>query len=194
MRITYAPGATPLDPEEALALIPSSIGTMAELNEFEQENILSAQEWALRKRRPEALSDEFVRGLHKRMFGMVWKWAGKYRLSNKNIGCDWHHVPSEVRKLCGDVAFWIARNTYPWDEIGARFHHRLVSIHPFPNGNGRHARLMTDILLTSHGQDLFSWGANSNLAHSGEARSRYISALREADDRRFESLLTFARS
>jgi Fic-DOC domain mobile mystery protein B len=128
------------------------------------------------------------------MFGQVWKWAGTYRQSNKNIGSDWPHVPTEVRKLCDDARYWLERETYPWSELGARLHHRLVSIHPFPNGNGRHARLFVDVLMHSKRQPLLSWGAGTDLARQGDARTRYIAALREADERRFAALIEFVSS
>jgi Fic-DOC domain mobile mystery protein B len=194
MKLAYEPGATPLDPEEAQALIPTSVSTMAELNEFEQANILEAQEWALGSTRTRPLSEEFVRTLHRRMFQQVWRWAGTYRKSNKNIGIDWSQIPSEVKKLCDDTRYWVENKTYEWNELGARFHHRLVSIHPFPNGNGRHARLLTDVLLQGNRRPLFSWGSKSDLAKDGPSRNRYISALREADQKRFAALVEFVCS
>lgn len=194
MKFTYPEGATPLDRGETEGLIPSSIATQAELNAFEQANILEAERWALGgRRRRDCLTDGFVRTLHRRMFGLVWKWAGTYRRSNKNLGVDWPQVAAEVQKLCGDAAYWVEHQTYAWDELAARFHHRLVSIHPFPNGNGRHARLMADVLLRANGQEPFTWGAGG-LTNAGDARTAYIAALRAADKRDFGPLLGFVRS
>jgi Fic-DOC domain mobile mystery protein B len=193
MKLEYPPGATPLAPDERKGLLPSSISTQAELNEFEQAAIREAADWALGARQRDVLSEAFVRKLHGRMFKGVWSWAGKYRTTNKNIGIDWHQVPAEVVKLCADAAHWIEHRTYEWTELGARFHHRLVSIHPFPNGNGRHSRLMTDALLRRHAQPLFTWG-KTNLVSPGGARDQYIKALREADERRLGPLVTFVRS
>jgi Fic-DOC domain mobile mystery protein B len=193
----FPEGATPLDRDEAVALIPSSISTQGELNEVEQANILNAQEWAFRKKHKNVLTDTFLRGLHKRMFGDVWKWAGKYRQSEKNIGVPAHQVPTSIAQLCADTAYWIEHESYPWNEAGARFHHKLVSIHAFPNGNGRHARLMTDILLRNHGEKGFTWGAatySSEIEKESEVREAYLEALREADARRFEKLIEFVLS
>ena len=188
----FSPGATPLDPNEAMGLIPNYISTQGELNILEQENILQARTW-LGSNQKEILSDTFFRELHRKMFGEVWKWAGKYRLSGKSIGIHWPQVPVEVTKLLSDVSYWISNGTYDWDELGARFHHRAVSIHAFPNGNGRHARLMTDLVMMNHGKKLFSWGAG-DLEYSGLVRSNYISALKEADERRYTRLIHFIRS
>jgi Fic-DOC domain mobile mystery protein B len=193
MKLRYPAGATPLDPDEMAGLLPSSIGTQGELDAFEQANIGAAERWALNRKRQGILSDEFIRGLHRRMFNEVWRWAGRYRTTNKNIGEAWPHIPVKVQALCDDVGYWIERQTYGWDEIGARFHHRLVAVHPFPNGNGRHARLMTDVLLSNHGQPLFTWG--SRAPHTGsETRDRYIAALRAADARDHALLIAFVRS
>ena len=194
MKLSFQPGATPLDPDEAAGLIPSSVSTMAELNEFEQANILSAQEWVLRQRTADLLSDAFIRKLHQRMLGEVWKWAGTYRTSNKSIGVEWPQIRGDLQKLCADARFWMERQIYGWDELGARFHHRLVLIHPFANGNGRHARLLTDALLIRHGQPLFSWGASKSLGNPVEVRARYIAALQDADQKRFGPLIAFVRA
>ncbi len=194
MKRSFPEGSTPLDPNERKGLLPTSVGTQAELNAFEQSNILEAERWALGKRHRNCLSDGFVRALHRRMFRRVWSWAGTYRTTNKNLGVDWPGVVSEVRKTCEDASFWIERQTYGWDELAVRFHHRLVSVHPFPNGNGRHARLMADVLLNTHRLEPFSWGSTDTLAVPGEVRAAYISALRAADGRDFRPLLRFVRS
>jgi len=109
--------------------------------------VLEGSTWALRSRERNILSERFVRELHKRMFGSTWAWAGAFRTTEKNIGVDPAQIAVRLRDLLEDVRYWIEHNTYPVDEIALRFHHRLVVIHPFPNGNGRHARLMTDVLL-----------------------------------------------
>jgi len=194
--IEYPEGATPLDPDEIKGLIPGYITTQGELNLLEQENILEAQSWSSTKRK-DVLNESFLRELHKRMFKNVWKWAGEYRKSDKNIGIDWEKIPEEMRKLCADASYWIEHKTESWDEIGARFHHRLVFIHPFPNGNGRHARLMTDVLMRANGQEEFTWGRASleqEKINGKQIRDQYIAALKEADKRKIESLVKFARS
>lgn len=184
--------ATPLEPEELEALIPSYITLRAELNEAEQAGILEADDWAFRRRR-NILDERFLKNLHRRMFGKVWRWAGEFRLTERNIGVQAYRIAVELRHLLDDVRYWIEHETYPPDEIAMRFHHRLVAIHPFPNGNGRHARLAADLLAIGLAQTRFSWGGN-NLAASGEVRRAYIDALSAADRHDIVPLLAFARS
>jgi Fic-DOC domain mobile mystery protein B len=186
-------GATPLTAEERRDLIPAHIAYRRELNEAEQENIARAQEWALGRRRRDLLNEKFILDLHKRMLGDVWRWAGKFRTSQRNIGMDYWLIPVELRQLLDDCKAWIGFGTYPADEIAVRLHHRLVLIHPFPNGNGRHARLMADLLAMQLGRQRFSWG-RASLQAPGAARARYIEALRAADDHEIALLLAFARA
>jgi len=185
--------ATPLTPEEMRDLIPAHIAYRSELNEAEQENIARAQEWALGPRRRDLLSEKFVKNLHRRMFGDVWRWAGKFRTSQRNIGIEYWLIPTELRQLLDDAKAWIEFKTYPCDEIAVRLHHRLVLIHPFPNGNGRHARLMADLVIMRLGGERFSWGRGS-LRDPGAVRQRYIAALRAADNHGLAPLLAFARA
>ena len=185
-------GGTELTEEEREGLIPSYITLRSELNEAEQANILEAEEWAFaRKRR--LLDEKALNNLHKRMFGHVWRWAGNYRTSGKNIGIDAYRVPTQLRQLVDDCRYWIENSTYEPDENAARFHHRLVSIHCYPNGNGRHARIAADMLLKSMNQERFSWGSK-NLVDLNETRKRYIAALRAADGHDIAPLLEFVRS
>ena len=184
--------ATPLAPEEREGLIPSYITLRRELNEAEQANILEAEQWASARRR-DALSEDFLKSLHKRMFGRVWRWAGQFRRTERNIGVDPMHIAIKLRELLDDCRFWIAHATYPPNEIAARFHHRLVLIHPFANGNGRHGRLATDLLLAALGQPRSSWGS-ANLVDANETRKAYVKALRAADNRDISLLLEFLRS
>lgn len=186
------PAATPLTWEEQQDLIPGYISTRAELNEAEQANILDAMEWAFRRKRP-VLNESFLLGLHKRMFGRVWKWAGQFRKTQKNIGIDHWLVPMELSRLLADARAWVECTSYPPDEIALRFKHRLVAIHPFPNGNGRHSRLCADLLAVSLGREPFSWGS-ANLTNPTELRLRYITALRLADQHDLAPLIAFARS
>jgi Fic-DOC domain mobile mystery protein B len=192
VNLDYAPGATPLDPDELAGLIPGHIATQGELNEWEQQNIQVGDDWA-RKQRKDILSEDFLRQLHRRMFGETWRWAGEFRRSDKNIGVDWLHIGVELRKLLDDVGFQVEHGSYPSDEIAVRFHHRLVAIHPFANGNGRHARLMADLLVERLGRPRFTWGS-VNLVDAGETRQRYIAALQAADAHDIAPLLAFARS
>ncbi|MGH7557996.1 MAG: mobile mystery protein B [Gemmatimonadota bacterium] len=182
--------ATPLDPDESEGLIPGHITTREELNEWETANILDVEGWAFARKHPSLLSLSFIRDLHARMFGETWSWFGEFRRSEKNIGVPWEQIPMALRDLCDDVAYWIENGTYDLDEAAARFHHRLTQIHPFPNGNGRHARLMTDLLLRANGARRFAWG-RGDLNRSGDVRDRYIRALRAADDHDYDPLLRF---
>jgi Fic-DOC domain mobile mystery protein B len=184
--------ATPLTPEEMRDLMPAHIAYRRELNEAEQENIARAQDWALKRRR-DLLNEKFVRELHRRMLGDVWRWAGKFRTSERNLGIAFYEIPVALRQLLDDTKAWIEYKTYPRDEIAVRFHHRLVQIHPFPNGNGRHARLMADLLVMELKGERFSWGS-ANLQDAGEVRQRYIAALQAADGHDIGPLLAFARS
>lgn len=180
-------GATPLDPDEAADLVATHLHTRDELNLWEQENILQAAAWAARARLP-FLSEEAIRELHRRMFDRTWSWAGRYRTSDKNIGVFWATIPEEVRKLVDDGRFWVERGTFPLDEAALRLHHRLVKIHLFPNGNGRHARLWCDTLVRQWGRPPFAW-RNRDLDHPGDARRAYIRALRAADGEDFAPLV-----
>ena len=192
----HAPGATPLEPEELADLIPPQISTEGELNEWEQNNIIQGQEWALGSRKsrfPSIVTDDFVRDLHRRMFDQTWKWAGAYRKSGKNIGIDWSQIPEQVKVACDNAKYWIENKEYEPVELSVRFHHRLAFIHPFPNGNGRHARLMADLLLMKHfAADRLPWGGQ-NLMKASESRKEYMAALGEADRGSIERILAFAR-
>lgn len=194
MEFESTDGATPLDPDEAEDLIPSHITTMRELNEWEQTNILQAERWIFgRRRRVDHLSEPFVRELHRRMFDETWRWAGQYRKTAKNIGVPAYQIAMSVKDVCEDVKTWLEQEVYPLDDIAIRLHHRLVAIHPFPNGNGRHTRLMADILLVRAGSQRFSWGGQ-NLQTAGSSRAAYLASLRAADRGEYGALLEFARS
>ena len=184
---------TELSSEEREGLIPSYITLRSELNDAELTNISEGTEWASRSRRRDVLDEEFLKTLHRRMFGNVWKWAGHYRSSGKNIGVEAYKIGTDLNQLIEDTRFRIEHESFPTDEIAARFHHRLVQIHCFPNGNGRHARLATDLLLAKLGADPFTWG-RQNLMNAGEVRRRYIEALQAADRHDFTALLEFVRS
>jgi len=192
----HAPGATPLRPEEVKGLRHAAT-THGELNELEAANIVQGQEWALRARRtsmPGMLSDEYMQVLHKKMYGDVWTWAGKYRRHDTNIGVPHPTIWTVLRTVYDDARYWIEHGTYPADELAIRLHHRLVSVHPFPNGNGRHARMIADILLLKHFRaERLSWGGKT-LGNSDPRRSEYIAALRAADAHNYEPLLQFCRS
>lgn len=194
MKLNYPAGATPLDPDELNGLIPTHITIQSELNEWEALNILNAEKWLLTKINDgNFLSVEFTKLLHKKMFDQTWRWAGQFRLIERNIGVSPYNILTDLRNLLDDVQFQIINYTYDVDEIAYRFHHRLVAIHPFPNGNGRHARLMTDFLLIQAGQHRFTWGT-SKLESEGPTRKKYIKALRDADKQDYTELAKFVRS
>jgi Fic-DOC domain mobile mystery protein B len=195
----YSDGNTPIRPEEAEQLIPR-ISTMGELNEYETLGILRARQWAFDDRTMKStdpLEEPYVRELHHRMFGNVWKWAGTYRKHELNIGCDPREILQRIPQLLDNTQYWLEHKTFPVDECLVRFHHQLVSkIHPFPNGNGRHARMITDIVAVKLGHLEFTWGAGKDLVAEGDARVRYLAALRalDANENDVKLLLDFARS
>jgi len=194
--LAYIDGQTPLGEEEKDGLLIPTIATRGELDEFEQQNIEQAVQWTLgRSFKPETVfTEDFIRMVHKRMYADVWAWAGKFRKTNKNIGTDKWQIPTELRYLLDDIGYWHENNTYPPDEIALRFKHRIVSIHCFPNGNGRHSRLMADIIIEKiYRQPVFSWGA-ANLSSEGEVRAAYLKAVKAADQGDYSLLLAFARS
>ena len=192
----YKVGQTPLNEEEKEGLKIKSITTQGELDEFEQLNIEKAVEWTIHTnlKSERILTEKFVKDLHKKMFGDVWKWAGEFRKSDKNIGIKWIQIGVELKNLIDDTKYWIANNTFSPEEISIRFKHRIVAIHCFPNGNGRHSRMMADIIIESvFGKELFSWH-KSNMVNANETRIEYIAALRKADNGNINPLIEFARN
>jgi Fic-DOC domain mobile mystery protein B len=194
--VEYPPGATPLDPDEAEGLIPQHITLQSQLNEWEQVNILKAEQWIHQRSfgLKEIATAEFIKKLHQRMFSDTWRWAGQFRQTNKNIGVDKFSIPVELKLLLDDLCYQLQNKSYPIDELVARFHHRLVSIHPFANGNGRHARMMADLILRSQNGERFTWGEAISLTNSSTVRAQYINALRAADKKEYQLLMNFVRS
>ncbi|GDX77528.1 cell filamentation protein [Cyanobium sp.] len=186
-------GATPLDGEELEGQLPTHMVNRSQLNEWEQQNIEAALLWLSRQRRPRPLEESWLRRLHREMFGQSWRWAGQYRSSDKSIGADWRQIRMQVPALLADIAYQVEHRMEPLDQIAIRFHHRLVSIHPFPNGNGRHARLIADVLIEQLGETRFSWGGSSSLVDASALRQQYIAALQQADRGDLSALLAFAR-
>jgi Fic-DOC domain mobile mystery protein B len=192
------PGNTPLHPDDAAQLIPN-LATRKELDEWERANILAAQSWAfnsrvMRSRDP--LDELYLRELHRRMFDETWKWAGKYRTRDVSFGCPFPEIYQRIPVLLGNARFWIENNTFEMDGIAVRLHYQLVTgIHAFPNGNGRHARLLATVLAVKHGRPRLTWG-RANLAATGPARELYFAALRtlDADSTNIQPLLEFAKS
>ena len=194
--LDYIDGQTPLDEDEKEGLLIPTIATRGELDEFEQQNIEQAVLWSLGRsfKADTVFTEDFLRAVHKRMYGNVWTWAGEFRKTNKNIGIDKYQIPTELRYLLDDVKFWYANISYSPDETTVRFKHRLVSIHCFPNGNGRHSRLMADIVIEKiFKQPVYTWGA-ANLVKQGDTRSAYLNAIRAADGGDIQPLINFARA
>lgn len=192
MNFNYPFGSTPLNTDELSGLIPKHIATQQELNAWEEKNILLAQSWAFKQKK--ILSLEMIQKFHKKMFDKTWKWAGQFRKSEKNIGIHWSQIPMKLKELCDNVQYQLDHNVYTKYEIAIRFHHALVFIHPFSNGNGRHARLMADCLIKQQGEKMFSWGFHQDLYAATPVRKQYIEALQCADKGDFSKLLIFARS
>ena len=196
IELQYTAGQTPLDEDEKVGLKIKSITTQGELDEFEQMNIEKAVEWSIHTnlKPKKILTEKFIKGLHKKMFGDVWKWAGEFRKSEKNIGIQWTQIGIELKNLIDDMKCWIENNTFSPEEISVRFKHRIVSIHCFPNGNGRHSSMMADIIMESvFGKEIFSWN-QSNLVKSDDTRKEYIDALRKADNGDIKPLIIFAKN
>lgn len=189
------PGNTALSLEEREELIPN-LATQGELNQWERENILGGSSWALSSREIKSndpFTETFIRELHRRMFSETWKWAGIYRNTEKNIGVLAHEIRDRIGLFLGDARYWIDHKTYEIDEIAVRSHHELVVIHPFANGNGRHARLFADVVAVKFGRPEFTWG-RKDMVISGPVRDAYLEALKMADKGNFWDLLKFSRS
>jgi len=196
LTLEYIEGQTPIDEDEKEGLLISTISTRGELNEFEHANIVQAIEWTLKNRfsKEEILTEEFLFLVHRKMFGEVWEWAGKKRRTNKNIGVDKYQISTEVIKLIDDCRFWIVNKTFSSDEIAIRFSHRIVQIHIFPNGNGRHSRLVADIIISNmFGGSVFSWGS-ADISRAGSVRSKYLEAIHHADAGDYKAMIEFART
>ncbi len=193
MQFSYPEGATPIDGDELEGLLPKHISFQTELNAWEQLNILEAEKWAFGTPHDDLLTLDSIKRLHLKMFGETWRWAGQFRKTLKNIGEPAHEIPQELLKLCGDVQAQLDYRSSPLEEIAIRLHHRMVLIHPFSNGNGRHGRIFTDLLLTRYQAKRFSWGRDDLLSPT-QTRMIYIKALREADRGNIMPLLEFAQS
>ena len=195
LNLDYQDGQTPLNEDEKRGLLINTITTHGELDEHEQLNIEKAVEWTIQTKfkQNKILTEQFIKTLHKQMFGDVWSWAGEFRRSEKNIGVEWIKIGIELKNLLDDTIYWIENKTFLPDEITIRFKHRLVNIHCFANGNGRHSRLMADIIIESvFEKDLFTWN-HSNMVRADETRKKYIDAIKEADNGNIYPLLDFAR-
>jgi Fic-DOC domain mobile mystery protein B len=199
MKFVYPEGATPIDPNDESDLIPKNITTQSQLNEVEYQNIAMSRAWSRGRKHSDLLTTRFMERLHKRMFGDVWKWAGKRRivqLQNEKF-TDYYSIATETENILADFRHRLQhaspKTRDGWDRLGAEFHHRIVTVHYFKNGNGRHARELTDLLLLQYGQEPFTWGSES-LSRMSETRDRYIEALHAADDGNYSLLTEFVRT
>ena len=196
LELEYEDGQTPLSEEEKDGLLIKTITTHGELDEHEQLNIEKAIEWTIKTKfkKDQILTEEFIKALHKKMLGSVWSWAGEFRKSEKNIGVKWVMIGIELKALLDDVKYWIENHTFSNEEIAIRFKHRLVNIHCFPNGNGRHSRIMADIIMESIlGNKPFSWN-QSNMVKADQTRKNYINAIQEGDKGNIQPLIDFAKN
>lgn len=190
----YADGATPLEPDEIAGLLHKHVTNRSELDQLEQANIEDGLQWLAKQKSPDILTEYFLKKLHQKLFGQVWKWAGTFRLTEKNIGVDPFKIAIELRNLFEDTRYWLEHHTYVPKEIAARFHHRLVLIHPFPNGNGRHARIIADAILTKKfNLKGINWSGGYEGAKIQGRRREYINALRAADNGNINLLLQFVK-
>lgn len=193
-------GQTPLAEDQKAGLV-LPIATQADLNAAEADSIAKARTWAMVRSRPlsstQVLREDWLKRLHKEMFQSIWRWAGTYRQVDVNIGnVPWPQVPTAMREALDDAKFWVdhrADNDMTMVEVAVRVQHKLVSVHPFPNGNGRWSRLVADLLMRSQGSGPLSWGGGSHLHADGDVRGTYLAALRSADDGDFQDLVRFAQ-
>jgi len=195
LEFEYFEGQSPLDEDEKEGLLIKTISTKEELDEFEQANIQEAVEWSIRTKisREQLLSEDFILFIHKKMFNEVWEWAGTKRKTNKKIGVDKTQISIELQKLIDECNFWIDNKTFSPEEIAVRFSHRLVKIHLFPNGNGRHSRLVADLLISKvFNKPVFTWG-HSDLSKNNSIRKEYLEAIHKADNDDYKPLMDFAR-
>lgn len=192
--IDYPEGATPLDPDATDGLLFPHVTTRSELDHLEAGNIVDGLRWLEQQSGAELLTEDFTKALHKKLFGQVWSWAGSFRTRETSIGVDPAQISVELRKLLDDTRYWIEHETFDNVETALRFHHRLVYIHLFPNGNGRHARIMADAISTKLLRtDAIDWSRGLDLQTGNMRRRQYIAALRTADRGDYSLLLDFVR-
>jgi Fic-DOC domain mobile mystery protein B len=186
-------GSTPLDHDQIKGIRFAHLTTMGELDELEDENIQRGLEWLNHQKTKDYLSIEFLCKLHEKLFGEVWKWAGKFRTVEVNISKYRHHdVRPQLHNFFEDIKLWISGGKMSWDEISAEMHHRLVTIHPFPNGNGRTTRIFTEYVQKRNQQQVTSWGSTRKIDQK-KRRDDYIKALRLADIGDFRALIDFMK-
>jgi Fic-DOC domain mobile mystery protein B len=196
LNLKYIEGQTPLDEDEKEGLLIKTISTHGELDEFEQANIQQAIEWSIRNKftKQEILTEGYILLVHRKMFNEVWDWAGRIRKTNKNIGIDKYQIPVEIKNIIDDCNYWIDNQVFEPDEIAVRFSHRIVQVHVFPNGNGRHSRLIADIFISNiFNKPVFTWGRN-DLSKKGNFRKKYLEAIYKADDGIYQPLIEFSRT
>ena len=165
-----------------------------DINQAELVGIVGATDWAKRARlNPKEV--KFWQRLHEQMFGQVWDWAGEWRQHEPNIGVPPHDIHPKMKSLQDDLAVWLFDECDMTAlELIARFHHRLVYIHPFSNGNGRWGRLMTDVLANRElGIPSITWAAGGDDLRNRESKERkkYVAAVKAGDKGEIEPLMNY---
>lgn len=183
--------------DDTSGLILTHLTTRTERNAAEAHIIsLAYDKYIFEARRKKQgarwFTNEFICAVHRDMFGSIWDWAGKYRTDNLNIGVDWRLISEQIHLLCDDFLYWDSTtSTMTVLEVAARLQNRLTKIHPFRNGNGRHARLITDIFFYSRRHPLPEWPQTHLMSEGHQIRELYIAAMQKADQGDFSSLIRF---
>ena len=177
-------GQTPLPPELQKGLISKNVQTIGELDEYEEQNIAEGMVW-LEDSNANSLNYSFWLRLHKKLFGNVWNWAGEIR--SHDLGNADFLYPEKVRpalmQLIGDAEYWFKNDTYPKKETIARIHEKLLTIHPFANGNGRWSRILTEYICKQNKIDIPKWNLKSK-DDPQKRRKEYIEAVELARHKR----------
>ena len=134
------------------------------------------------------ISEYLIRNLHKLVTAETDKeWAGNYRNSNVIIVGSEHTPPDafEVSIVMGDLIKWLRGNQKKLHpiELAAIFHHKLVFIHPFFDGNGRTARLAMNLLLMQKSYPMAVMLKND--------RKKYYQTLSRADEKDYAPFVRF---
>ncbi|RLA29618.1 MAG: mobile mystery protein B [Gammaproteobacteria bacterium] len=168
-----------------------------DINQAELVGIVEATDWA-KKTRLSPNEVKFWQRLHAQMFGQVWSWAGEWRQHEPNIGVPPQDIQPDMKNLQDDLAFWLSEKCdMAALELIARFHHRLVYIHPFSNGNGRWGRLITDVLAARVlGMTPLTWarGGHGLRDIESDERKKYIATIKAADKGEFGPLMEYLKS
>lgn len=181
-------GRTSLTVQDLQGLKLPFVKTRAQLSAVEGPNIVSGKQATLTSRKsrvPNMLSVEYLRELHSRMFNDVWDWAAQIpstELQNE-FAASVPGIRPQLSILYADaIEYWLNDKRMTPEEFAVRVHHRVVKIHPFRNGNGRHSRLLADLLLSENfGLETFTWGGSAQLGAGDLYRQPYLEGLKAAD-------------